>query len=377
MPFGGREGGPLVDSHSESRRAILHEAFINQLEPSTMVDAFLACPPAGFVARIGVSGTPMFEADFELLTTADESLRRRLARLPGYRHWSRLLRWRTGFVGTTVSEYALFPCASDPGQLLLEFKKVLSPRHRLTIIKDIPQSSALLDATQNAYADRFCAAAVDAGFVLVEGQALAYVPIDFSDTDAYLARLSASRRKDIRRKLRSRAGLEIASLATGSACFYDEMIMAEFQALFEQVYAQSEIHFDHPQPAYFARLLREPGSGGIVFTYRRGGRLIGWNLCYEMAGKLVDKYVGFRYPDARENNLYALSWMHNLDYAVQQGLTHYIAGWTDPEVKARLGASFTFTRHAVYARNPLLRALLRRISGAFESDRMRHHEMTR
>jgi hypothetical protein len=29
----------------------------------------------------------------------------------------------------------------------------------------------------------------------------------------------------------------------------------------------------------------------------------------------------------------------------------------------------TFTRHAVYARNPLLRALLRRISGHFESDR--------
>ena len=312
-----------------------------------------------------------------LSSTSSNRARKRLARLPGYRHWSRLLRWRTGFVGTTVSEYALFPCARDPEQLLLEFKQALGPRHRLTIIKDIPQSSALLDTTQNAYADRFCAAAVDAGFVMVDGQALAYVPIDFSDTDIYLARLTASRRKDIRRKLRSRAGLEIASLATGSACFYDEAVMAEFQALFEQVYAQSEIHFDHPQPAYFARLLREAGSGGIVFTYRREGRLIGWNLCYEIDGKLVDKYVGFRYPDARENNLYALSWMHNLDYAVQQGLTHYIAGWTDPEVKARLGASFTFTRHAVYARNALLRALLRRISSAFEGDRLRHQEVTR
>ncbi|WP_449424315.1 hypothetical protein [Rhodanobacter lindaniclasticus] len=29
----------------------------------------------------------------------------------------------------------------------------------------------------------------------------------------------------------------------------------------------------------------------------------------------------------------------------------------------------TFTRHAVYARNPLLRALLRRLGGHFESDR--------
>jgi hypothetical protein len=46
-----------------------------------------------------------------------------------------------------------------------------------------------------------------------------------------------------------------------------------------------------------------------------------------------------------------------------------VAGWTDPEVKAQLGASFTFTQHAVYIRNPLLRALGRRFSRHFESDR--------
>jgi len=46
-----------------------------------------------------------------------------------------------------------------------------------------------------------------------------------------------------------------------------------------------------------------------------------------------------------------------------------VAGWTDPEVKSFLGARMTFTRHAVYARNSLLRALLRRLGGHFESDR--------
>jgi len=54
---------------------------------------------------------------------------------------------------------------------------------------------------------------------------------------------------------------------------------------------------------------------------------------------------------------------------LRHGLRHYIAGWTDPEIKRYLGAKFTFTRHAVYVRNPLLRAILRRFSSAFESDR--------
>ena len=68
-------------------------------------------------------------------------------------------------------------------------------------------------------------------------------------------------------------------------------------------------------------------------------------------------------------NLYFVSWINNLEYAQRNGLKTYIAGWTDPQVKLELGARFTFTRHAVYVRNPILRAILRVISTQFESDR--------
>lgn len=358
-----------MNERAQFNPAILHEAFINQLEPCAIVEAFRADPPHGFEVVSTADGTPAFEADFDVLTTADDGLLRRIRSLPGYRHWSRLLRWRTSFVGTTVSEYALFPAGSGADDLLHAVKDGLGRRHRLTIIKDIPHHSPLLDAADNAHADALCSAAIDAGFVIVEGQALAYVPIDFASTDEYLGRLSAARRKDIRRKLRSRLGLQIEVLDCGGESFADGDVLAEFHSLFEEVYAQSEIHFDHPQAAYFRRLFMNPGIGGVVFTYRDNGRLIGWNLCFESAGRLIDKYIGLRYPEARQHNLYALSWMQNLEYALQRGLQVYVAGWTDPEVKAQLGAQFTFTRHAVYARSPILRALLRRMAGAFESDR--------
>ena len=124
----------------------------------------------------------------------------------------------------------------------------------------------------------------------------------------------------------------------------------------------------HAQSATFERGLRS------FFEYRdlASGELIGWNLCFEHGGMLVDKYMGLAYPEAREHNLYAVSWMENLDYARRQGLRYYVAGWTDPEVKAELGARFTFTRHAVYPRNRLLRWLMRHIAGRFEGDRAWH-----
>ena len=341
---------------------------LNQLEPEALVGWFARQPPQDFALL--QAEPPVFQADFDLLTTADDALRHAVARLPGHRLWSRLLRIRTAFVGTTVSEYALLPRDGDPAAAVQELLTQFRRGHRLLIVKDLPQESPLLAEADNRASAAFMQACVAAGFVPVEGQALAYVPIDFPDLDGYLGRLSKSRRQDLRRKLRSRALLQVARIPTGPA-FADEAIVNERYALYEAVHAQSEIHFDKLTRAFFAGLLRDESAGGVMLEYRRAAdsELIGWNLCFEHGGKLVDKYIGLRYPAAREHNLYFVSWMENLAYALERGLTHYVAGWTDPEVKKQLGARFTFTRHAVFIRNPLLRALGRRFAGHFESDR--------
>ncbi|MEW9573153.1 GNAT family N-acetyltransferase [Rhodanobacter sp. Si-c] len=343
--------------------------FISQLEPDALLAAFMVEPPIGFTVERSPQGMPGFVAPFDLLTTADDVLRRRVAAWPLSRHWRRLLTWRTRFAGTTVSEYAPLPAGVAPAALAQGLKAAWGNECRLLIVKDIAQDSPLLGDAENVHARAFAAACEAEGFVLLEGQALAYVTIDFDSDDDYLARLSYSRRKNIRRKLRSRAKLDIEVVRTGDARFRDEAVLAAYYALFDNVYAQSEIHFDRLSADYFRLLLQDADSGGVVFVYRHAGKLIGWNLCYEHGGKLVDKYIGFAYPEARDHNLYFVSWMHNLGYARERGLTHYVAGWTDPEVKSFLGASMTFTRHAVYARNPLLRALLRKLGGHFESDR--------
>jgi len=343
--------------------------FISQLEPDALLAAFMAEPPIGFAVARSPQGMPGFVAPFDLLTTADDALRRRVATLPLARHWRRLITWRTRFAGTTVSEYAPLPPEVAPADLAKGLKAAWGRECRLLIVKDIAQDSPLLSDAENAHARAFAQACEAEGFVLLEGQALAYVPIDFGSDDDYLARLSYSRRKNIRRKLRSRAKLDIEIVRTGDARFHDEAMLAAYYALFDNVYAQSEIHFDRLSLDFFRRVLRDAESGGVVFVYRHEGRIIGWNLCYEHGGKLIDKYIGLAYPEARDHNLYFVSWVHNLGYARERGLTHYVAGWTAPEVKSFLGASMTFTRHAVYARNPLLRALLRKLGGHFESDR--------
>jgi predicted N-acyltransferase len=341
--------------------------YLNQLEPDALIARFAEHPPIDFSVT-EAAGTPAFVAPFDLLTTADADVRDKVTKAPGYGWWGRLLRWRTAFVGTTVSEYALFPPDAQPTVLAAALRDQLGRRQRLMIVKDIPQASPLFDAATADWCQRFADACAASGFVLLEGQALAYVAIDFASEDDYLARLSSGRRKDIRRKLRKRDEVPVKTVPCGDPLFADDAVVDAYYALYENVYAQSEIHFDKLSRDFFAAVLRDPANGGVVFVYRHQDAMIGWNLCFVVDGKLIDKYVGFAYPQAREQNLYFTSWFHNLAFAREQGLTHYVAGWTDPEIKSYLGAQFTLTRHAIYLRNPLLRMLARRLGKFFESD---------
>lgn len=341
---------------------------MTQVEPAALVRHFLAHPPRNFDAGRLPGDIPAFSARFDVLTTAEPGFRKRLARWPLFRLWRRWLSLRSRFIGSTVTEYAWLPDNEDPGELARRIHQTQSPLFPLLVIKDLPQDSPLISAAANAWTDAFVESCVEQGFTMVEGQALAWVAIDHASADEYLSRLSRARRRDIRRKLRSRAELDVEIRATGPGLDDPEVIDALY-ALYADVYAQSETHFDFLERAFFAALLTDPDSGGVLFVYRHEGKLIGWNLCFEYAGKLVDKYMGLAYPQSRDLNLYAVSWFENLEYARVRGLSHYVAGWTDPEVKAQLGAQFSLTRHAVYPRNFLLRALLKRIAGFFESDR--------
>ena len=346
-------------------------AYVNLLEPEALVRAFLTHAPIGARAVAAPQGTPAFATRFDLLTTADDTLKRFLGGLPLKRYWSRVLHPMACFVGTTVSEYALLPEAVAPYVLVSEIKDRLGNDYPFLIFKDLPENSPLLDTASNALAQAVVDACVAAGFVVLQGQALAYVPIDFASVESFIGRLSRGRRKDVRRKLRASAelGITIEVVPCGSDGFRCKEVLDEYYAMYMNVFRQSEVHFDLLSAEFFRAMLQDAAGGGVVFEYRQGGRLIAYNICFVTADMLIDKYVGFRYPEAREANLYFVSWFHNLAFAQERGLRWYVAGWTDPTIKAYLGARFTFTRHAVYVRNGLLRALLRTLSRRFEADR--------
>ncbi|TCM59504.1 peptidoglycan biosynthesis/recognition protein [Acinetobacter calcoaceticus] len=340
---------------------------LNQLEPQQLVDAFLKHPPQGFDVHNSPDFIPYFSTNFDLLTTLDAPVRQKIISIMGYRYWGKALHFSSCFVGTTVTEYSLLSNQLTAQQLIQQLK-LRTKQHSLTIIKDLPVASPLLSAAENLYSQQLIDEAEQQGFLSVEGQALAYVPIDFIDREDYLSRLSKSRRKNLNRKLKSLAQLCIDIVATGDDHFLDATFRRQLYQLYLAVYAQSEVHFDLLSPEFFDAVLQDQHSAGKVICYWHDDVLVGYNICFVYQNNLVDKYIGFNYDLALKFSLYFVSWFVNLDYARQQGLQFYIAGWTDPEVKAQLGAKFTFTRHLVWIQQPVLRYVLGRFKYVFEAD---------
>lgn len=339
----------------------------NLLEPPKLIGHFVDQPPQGFRAWKLAHGIPAFSAPFDLLTTIDPASRRKLEALPLSGVWRRWLTPYTCFIGATCTEYALLPDV-DADEFLRGVLQGVLPDYGFVIVKDIPTEDVLVGQAAYARSKELLSACSRRGFIAVEGQALAYVPIDFKDVAEYLGRMSKSRRKDLTRKLRSQDKLEIEAVPTGDPRFFDPATLQQLYALYLEVFRQSDIHFDLLTIDFFRALLQDAETSGVVFTYKANGELIGYNLCFVHDNKLLDKYVGFHYPAAREYNLYAVSWFVNLQYALDRGLTHYVTGWTDPEIKRYLGASFTLTKHAVHIRNSLVRNMLRPFKRFFEAD---------
>lgn len=345
----------------------MKKEFLNLLEPVHLVDAFLDAPPEGFTPvalEVDAQKAPAFVTKLDISTTAEKDVKEFLKK------FGRLLpKLKTLFVGTTVSEYALFP----DGVLPMALKKAAIIRLRqlkaaLLIFKDIPDASPLLGDKENAFSRELVSTLERAGFIIMQGQALAYVPVDFASSGEFIQRFSKSRRKDFKRKLRSFSDITVEAVRTG-APFFNDAAMEFLYALFINVYNQSEVHFDKLTLKFFKRIFTDEKNNGVVFLYRHNERIIGFNLCFVSGGNLVDKYVGFVYPDARDHNIYFLSWFYNLDYCASNGLKNFVAGWTDPEIKAYLGARFTYTLHAVYIKNLFLRVALKRFKKFFESDK--------
>jgi hypothetical protein len=194
-------------------------------------------------------------------------------------------------------------------------------------------------------------------FARMNSLPIAALALPHKDADAYLATLSSSTRKDIRRKLKS-AGAVSVERRVGIAD-----IKGEIRALYEVTRGASAFDygdFETLPEFYFEAAAEKLGDRAVFMLYRIDGKLAAFNLLFVGRDRVIDKFLGMHKAVAQEHNLYALSWMENVKYCLEHGIATLQSGQTAYTLKLRLGShlepSGIWFRHKGAIMNTLLRA---------------------
>lgn len=202
----------------------------------------------------------------------------------------------------------------------------------------------------------------DAGMHSMPGLPGTELPITFPSLDAYLGTLGKSTRKDLRRTLRAQ-GPRIEWRREV------EDLLPVMMQLYEATLHRSDLTFERLPPAYFCQVLEQLDERAACVLYWLGEELVAFNLVLLDGQRLVDKFFAHDLGRTREHNLYTRSWLANVDYCIEHGLTIYACGQAGYAGKLRLGCSFTgntvFFRH----RNRWLNGLLRGVKMFARPDR--------
>jgi hypothetical protein len=276
---------------------------------------------------------PAFVTEYRLDTTLEGRLRRVISSLS--RAVPALLCPRMLSLGSPVSEGLHAGFAADAGP---------AERERLfaTILEGCEQQAALHGARMIAIKDASNAQS-EAWLNLLRGCGLRRQPglpsatlaLPFDSVDAYLASLSRATRKNLRRKLRTRPRLRVEWRANIDG------ISNAVAGLYQNTLERAAMQFEELTPAFFANVLSGSDGRARCVCYWLGDELVAFNLVLVSSDRLIDKYIGMDYRHARELNLYYVSWMENVRFAIEHGIPLFQSGQGLPEEKLRLGSTLS------------------------------------
>lgn len=304
---------------------------------------------------------PAFVTDYRLDTTLTGPLRRVTQAIT--RVFPRLLRQRLLSFGSPIGEtchLGFAPGLSRVEQLrlldtLFAEMETYARRNGMSML-------AAKDATM-AQDDLWARAAATHGMRRQPSLPTAFLDIRFDSLDGYLATLSHATRKDLRRKLKASAEIRVEWRENVDDIIDDVM------RLYRATLAHAAFTFEELTPEFFASVLRELGPRASCATYWLGDRLVAFNLVLHDGRVLLDKFLGMDYAFVRRYNLYYLTWLRNVEYCIEHGLTRYQSGQGLHHEKLRLGShlspNWLWYRH----RNRVLDSIFAAFERLFRMDR--------
>lgn len=263
-----------------------------------------------------------------------------------------LLFQRTLFVGSPCAEegsLGLRP-GTDRAQAMLAVHRALQRQARqfkapMLVWKDFPATYAE-DFSRLARAEKLFPLSSFPG-------TLATLP--GSSKSDYFAALKASRRQQLKKKLRRSA--ESVAVDVEVLQHPDAAVMGEIFTLFWQTYEKATTQFERLTPAFFDQLAEEPWCHFVILRQRTDGAMLAFMLCFDFGKQIINKFIGIDYARPKQWLLYFRLWEAALDWALARGAESIQSGQTGYAPKIELGHRLVPLTNYCAHRNPMIHGI--------------------
>ena len=290
---------------------------------------------------------PTFVMDYALDSTVQGKLKTYTSKLRSL--FPKLMSLRLLCVGSAVTDSAQ-----------IGFNSQLNPEIIHTLNQKLEEIASIEKASVIAFKDvteadlaQLKSPLQGFGFSVVDNMPVAKNTIHFNSLDDYLASVSYSTRKGLRRKMKSFSQLRIEE-HNGMPPQLDEIVQ-----LYLNCYEKSELKFEKLTQDFFENLAKLLPNSCRFVLYSLDKKLIGFNCLLHGNGMLMDKYIGLDYAKSLDVNLYSLSWLHNISMCIRDGFHTFQSGQAAYETKLSLGATLEQTYIVFKHRNRLINPFLK------------------
>jgi predicted N-acyltransferase len=187
----------------------------------------------------------------------------------------------------------------------------------------------------------------------------------FRNFGEYLGAIKARYRNQITRSQKkfAAAGLRAVHITDGQEI--RRRFTPEVHQLYAAVHAKSKTKLEFLPLEFFRELpdaLPEHVAVMFVEDMTAGGRVVGFTLTMRANGTHYNVYSGVDYEMNERAHIYFNLFYHDLDYAFSIGTTEVHLGETSDGFKSRLGTEMVPMYCYVKARNPVVRAIVKRLA---------------
>ena len=151
----------------------------------------------------------------------------------------------------------------------------------------------------------------------------------------YFAAMKGSRRRQLKKKLRVSA--EAVAVDTAVLQHPTEAVLAEIFELFWKTYEHATTKFERLNKAFFAHMAALPQAFFLTLREAATGDLVAFMLCFDMRGRIINKYIGLDYTRPKEWSLYFRLWEAALDWSLARGASAIQSGQTGYAPKMEMG----------------------------------------